>query len=166
MREPAISGSSMPMFHICRYVNDCTWKYLLSRFAFFLIPSSAADSDQHLTTSARSMVYMPVVTAARFECDIKELYLVSGYRSKIALSCKIFCICSVGFSDWKEYGTAIFFQPWRVTAGYNFFNSIILPYSFCKIKCRPGFRPSGVKSQMGQNLGDFRACNPVLSGGL
>lgn len=61
MLEPGIALRAMPVFHTLGNVDNVAGLQGYCRLAPLLIPSFAADADEHLTGT---MMYMPVVTAS------------------------------------------------------------------------------------------------------
>ena len=78
MSKPAVGGSSVPMLHACRDVDDRSRKNLLRRLSPLLIPATTSHTDKHLTTAFGGMMDMPIVAATRFEGDVGNGNLLIG----------------------------------------------------------------------------------------
>lgn len=89
------SRSETDMDYGTRHDFDCG-------LVFFLIPSASGYTYKNLPTAFGGAIYVPVISTSRFERDIKELYLFGRYGHEIAVSCKIFCVSSAGFTYWEN----------------------------------------------------------------
>ena len=98
----------MPVLDTCGNVYDASWQQLDSFLFPFLIISSAAYADKHLSAAAFCIVDMPVVAAGRFKGDIENGYLLGGNGSKVAVADKVLSV-GVRFAYREEDRCGILF---------------------------------------------------------
>lgn len=157
--KPAVFGSTMPVFHVGRNVDNSTWHYLLCRLAFFLIPPTTTHTYQHLAAACCGMVYMPVVAASRLKGYIGKRYLTRGDAGKITITFEVSSVGCVRLADGKYHLTLE--SGLGVIAGYVF-----VPHLFGKIEGSPSLGPTGIESDMCDYLGYFCTCDAVVLGSL
>ena len=92
MLEPRIFSGTVPVFYFCRDGDDGARSHFLRFLAPFLIPAATGDADQYLHLFVMDM---PIVTAARFECDIMH---TTAYISQVAVADEILRIARIGFA--------------------------------------------------------------------
>ena len=102
---------------------------------------------------------MPVVPATRFERYVRYVDLLLRYRGKIAVSDEILCIGRVGLSDREDHFALE--SRFGIRSG-----RILRPHLFGESESSPSLGPSGIKSDVGNNFGDFGTGDPVLLGRL
>ena len=101
------------------------------------------------------MMDMPVIPTARFESDIGNIHLLARNRSQIAIACEILRIGRIGLADGKDH--------LALESGLGIFAGRVLgPHALGQIECRPCLRPTGVETDMGDNLGYLGAGDTVL----
>ena len=159
MGEPAIGRRPVPVLDIRRNVDDRAGKNLHGRLSLFLIPAAPGHADQHLSAAVRRTVDMPVVPAAGFERDIGDRYLLARNRGEVAVAGEILGVCRIRFADRENH--------FALESGLGVLAGRILgPHALCQVECRPRFRPTGIETDVGDNFGDLRAGDSVLSGRL
>jgi len=98
--------------------------------------------------------HMPVIPTARFESDIGNIHLLARNRSQIAIACEILRIGRIGLADGKDH--------LALESGLGIFAGRVLgPHALGQIECRPCLRPTGVETDMGDNLGYLGAGDTV-----
>ena len=97
------------MFHLGRHRNYGSRSHWHSLLAPFLIPSATAHAYQHLCLS---VVYVPVVAAARLECHVCH---ASVHRCQIAVACEVLGVCGVWFT----------LGPYREVHGLDVFRRLL-----------------------------------------
>ena len=159
VREPASLRGPVPVLDIRRNVDDRAGKNLHGRLSLFLIPAAPGHADQHLSAAVRRTVDMPVVPAAGFERDIGDRYLLARNRGEVAVAGEILGVCRIRFADRENH--------FALESGLGVLAGRILgPHALCQVECRPRFRPTGIETDVGDNFGDLRAGDSVLSGRL
>ena len=155
MSEPTVGSSSMPMFDVCRDMNNRTRQNFHSRLALFLIPAASGYTDQHLSATTCCTVDMPVVTAARLERDIGNAHLLARNGSEITVTDEILRVCRIRLADRKNH--------FALESGFGILTgSIFRPYAFCQIECRPCFRPTCIETDVSYDFGNLGTGNAVL----
>ena len=155
MGEPGILGGTVPMLYISRDMDDRSGQNLHSGLALLLIPTSAGDSYQHLSTAFRRLMYVPVVAAAGLERHIGKRYLIFGNRRQIAVAGKILGISGIGFA----YGENHLTLESRLGIAAR---KVFIPYVLRKPESGPRLGPTGIESYVGNDFGDFSTGNAVL----
>ena len=98
---------------------------------------------------------VPVIAATRFERNIGYIHLLARNGSKVTVAGEILRVCSVRFADRKNH--------FALKSGFGIFtNGIFRPYVFCQIERRPCFRPTGIKTDVGNDFGNLSTGNAVL----
>ena len=159
VREPAVGCRSMPMLDIRGDVNDRTGQDPYGGFALLLIPTLTSYADKHLSASFGRAMDVPVVTAARLEGDIVDNHLVVGDGGEVAVADKIAGEGRVRFSDWENH------LPLESGLGV-FACEFLVPDLFSQPECCPCFGPTGIKTNVGEDLGDLRSGDAILFRGL
>ena len=73
----------------------------------------------------------------------------------VTVAGEILRVCSVRFADRKNHSA--------LESGFSIFtNGIFRPYVFCQIERRPCFRPTGIKTDVGNDFGNLSTGNAVL----
>lgn len=155
MGEPAVGRRTVPMLYAGRDVDDRTGQNLHGRFALLLIPPAAGYADEHLAAALRRMVDVPVVAAARLEGDVGDLHLLLRKGSQVAVAGEVLRIGRIGFADGENHRALE--RRTRIIA-----RRILGPDILGQPECRPGLGPAGIKSDMGDDFGDFAAGDAVV----
>ena len=128
--EPRIGGSAVPVLDVGWYMYDSAGQYFNGRLAFFLIPSAACYTYEHLASAFCCFVYVPVVTTAGFEGYVGEWNLRIGYLSQVAVSGEVLGECVV----WLAYGE----NHLALECGLGVVaGGIVGPYFFCNTESCP-----------------------------
>ena len=98
---------------------------------------------------------MPVVTATWLEGNIEERYLTIRYFRKITVALEVFGVSGVGFANREDH------LALESSLGIFTFH-VLIPYLLCQIECCPGFRPTGVEGDVGDDFCRFCAGNSVV----
>lgn len=136
-------------------VDHGTGKYLHGRFPFLLIPSSAGNAHEHLASTFRCLVYVPIVAASRLESDVEERYLLCGYGRKVTVASEVFGVCGVRLADGKYH------RAGKCGFGVLAFD-VVVPHLFGEVERSPRFRPTGIESYVGYDFGYLGAGYAVL----
>ena len=79
MAEPAIRLCAVPVLDFCRNGDYIARLQAARRFAFFLIPSFAIDTNQNLSAAGRRMMNVPIVAALNWTTSPQSL-VVAGFN--------------------------------------------------------------------------------------
>ena len=140
MAEPAVSLGPVPVLDLSGDGDNIAGLQAPGRLALLLIPALAVHAQQQLSAALGSVMDVPVVAAAGLEGDVGYKYRLLGVREglEIALTHKILGVGGVGVALAEE--AAVVF---RLAAVIDL---------LCHAESGPGVGPSGVESQMGQDL--------------
>ena len=159
VREPAVGCRSMPMLDIRGDVNDRTGQDPYGGLALLLIPTLTSYADKHLSASFGRAMDVPVVTTARLEGDIVDNHLVVGDGGEVAVADKIAGESCVRFPDRENH--------LLLESGLGVFAcEFLVPDLFSQPECCPCFGPTGIKTNVGEDLGDLRSGDAILFRGL
>lgn len=103
MSKPTVFSRTMPVLHVGRDMDDSARQNLLCRLTFLLIPATTSYADQHLTTALGSVMYMPIIAATWFECNISKRNLLLGNKSQVTFALEIFSVSRIRFSDRENH---------------------------------------------------------------
>src|SRR5574344_897969 len=103
MSKPAVGGSSVPMLHTCRDVDDRSRKNLLRRLSLLLIPATTSHTDKHLTSAFGGMMDVPVIATSWFKGDVGNGNLFIGNTCQVTVASKILGVGSIGFTDGENH---------------------------------------------------------------
>ena len=145
MSKPTVSSSTVPVLHVGGNVDNSAGQNLHSGFPLFLIPSSAGNTHEHLSTSFRGLVDMPVVAASRLKSHIGKGYLPGRYGRQIAVAGKILGVSRIGLAYRENHASG------ELGLGIVALD-VVGPYVFGQTESRPGLGPSGVESHVGNYL--------------
>ena len=101
---------------------------------------------------------MPVVAAARLEGHVIHGNLLRGNRVQITLSDKILCIRRVRFANGEHDLLLELFFVCHSRCRSRRFRIHFLRH----VERRPGFRPAGIETQLGNDFRHLRLGNPVI----
>lgn len=87
MAEPAIRLCAVPVLDFCRNGDYIARLQAARRFAFFLIPSFAIDTNQNLSAAGRRMMNVPIVAALNWTTPSQS----PGFSGLNAIQNCIFC---------------------------------------------------------------------------
>ena len=155
MSKPTISGSPVPMFHVRGNMDDRTGQNLHGSLTLFLIPTPSGNTDKHLPATFRCTMDVPIIATTRFKRNIGNRNLLTRNRGEVAITNKILRVCRIRLADRKNHFT--------LESSFSIITCrIFCPHSLGQIKCSPRLRPTGIKSYMGDNLGNFSTRDSVL----
>ena len=140
MAEPAVGLGTVPVLDLSGDGDDIAGLQAPGRLARFLIPALAVHAQQQLSAVFGSVMNVPVVAAAGLKGDVGHKYglLGIGKGLEVAVAHKILCVSGVRFALTEE--AAVVF---RLAAVIDL---------LCHAESGPGVGPSGIESQMGQDL--------------
>ena len=144
----------MPVLHAGGDVHHIAGHEWLRLFAPFLIPASARYAHQHLSAALGRMVDMPVVAAAGLEGYIHYFYLRIGHRRQVTLPCEILRIGVVRCAYGEEHGLLKRLAGCLCSVRF-------CPHVFRHPKSRPRLGPTGIESDMGDDLANLGAGDTV-----
>lgn len=102
---------------------------------------------------------MPVVAATRLESDIGDIYLLARNRREVTVTGEILRIGRIRLANGEDH--------LALESGFSIFSGRIFgPHAFCEVECSPRLRPTGIESDMGNDLGNLRTGDAVLLGRL
>lgn len=107
MREPVSFIRTMPVLDVGWNVNNGSWNHFNRFFSSLLIPALTSSADQKLTTTGRSVMNMPVVSASRFKGNMIH---ARSSRGSIADAIEIGSKFHVFHSDVIGDGGLVFFS--------------------------------------------------------
>jgi len=149
----------MPVLHFCRNIDAVTRFHFYSFFTFFLIISSSGNTYQDLPASTFCMMDVPVISASRFKCHIKNSNLRSRDWCKKTSAGKILCKAIVWCTDWKYHlfsmRTHRFLFVWQISF-------TCLPHFLCKIENSPCFWPSCIECNMCDHSSNLFLCHTMI----
>ena len=144
------------MLYACGDMYHRAGQDLDGGLALLLIPAAPRNAYKHLAAAALGVVYVPVVAAAGFECNIRHHNLLARYGCEVAVAGKVLCVGRIGLA-YREYHLLL-------KCGLGVIGGAVLgPYVLCQTECRPRLGPAGIETDMGDDLGDLAARNAVLS---
>ena len=153
--KPAVFCSPMPMLHVGWNVDDCARENLLHRLAFFLVPATSGYAYQHLSATLCGVVRVPVVAAARLKGYVEERCLTVGYLRQITVALEILGVSGVRLADREDH---LALECSLCVFAFHVF----APHLLSQIECCPGFWPTGVEGDVGDDLCRFRASNSII----
>ena len=149
----------MPVLHFCRNIDAVTWLHFYSFFTFFLIISSSGNTYQDLPASTFCMMDVPVISASRFKCHIKNSNLRSRDRCKKTSAGKILCKTIIWCTDWKCHLFCMcphcFLFVWQISFA-------CFPHFLCKIENSPCFWSSCIECNMCDHSSNLFLCHTMI----
>lgn len=94
MAEPAVRLCAVPVLDFCRNGDYIARLQAARRFAFFLIPSFAIDTNQNLSAAGRRMMNVPIVAALNWTPPPQSLVVASFNGIHICALCESFLTSS------------------------------------------------------------------------
>ncbi len=155
VRKPTVGSCAVPVLHAGGNVDNRAGQNFLRRLALLLVPATARHADEHLTAAPRRAVDMPVVAAAGLEGYVGDGNLLPGNGREVTVASEILGVGRVGFADGEDH--LALKGCLGILSG-----RIFRPYLFGEAECRPSLGPAGIKSDVGNDLGNFRAGDAVV----
>lgn len=136
-------------------MDDCARENLLRRLAFLLIPAPSATPTSICPAILCGVVRVPVVAATRLKGYVEERYLTVGYLCQITVALEVFGVSRVWFADREDH--------LALECGLGIFAfHILAPHFFCQVEGSPGFGPTSIEGDVGDDLCRFRAGDAIV----